>query len=517
MHRDHQINTLTSTPLWDIAIIGGGSSGLGIAVEAASRGYKTILVEQSDFAKSTSGKSTKLVHGGVRYLAQGNVRLVREANVERGLLQKNAPHLVKNQTFVIPIYNDWAILKYTFGLKLYDWIAGWSSFGSSVYVPRKKIIQQLPNVRSKGLKGAVRYHDGQFDDTRLAINLAQTVTDLGGTVINYMQVNRLLKDADGKTKGITATDLETQAAYEIHAKAVINATGVFADDILEMDNPSAPKTIRVSQGVHLVIDKKFYPSRHALMIPETSDGRVLFAVPWHGKVLLGTTDTPVEQPSLEPVALQAEIDFILHTAGQYLEQQPTRKDVLSVFAGLRPLAAPKEHETRTKDISRSHRIIVSPSGLFTIAGGKWTTYRKMGEDMLNRIEKQLQWPRKSSRTEELRIHGYHEHTDPTDPLAVYGADALGIRTLQQLRSGWLCEPLQISYAQVYWAVKEEMARTVEDVLARRTRALLLDAAESIRIAPAVAAIMAQLLNKNEDWIQQQLTAYHSLAKNYIVH
>ena len=316
MNREEALAKIRNTDIWDVVIIGGGASGLGIGAESCSRGYATLLVEQSDFAKSTSSKSTKLVHGGVRYLAQGNISLVREATVERGLLTKNAPHLVKNQTFIIPVYNWWSRLKYTMGLKLYDWISGRLSLGSSVFISRKEVLKKLPGVISKNLFGGVLYHDGQFDDARLAINLAQTIFDNGGYAINYVKVIDLIKDK-GKVCGVIVLDIESNEQYAIKAKVVINATGVFVDDILQMDAPGIKKNIAASQGIHLVLDKKFFPGDNALMIPETSDGRVLFIVPWHNKLLIGTTDTPVKNISLEPVALETEIRFILQTAGLY--------------------------------------------------------------------------------------------------------------------------------------------------------------------------------------------------------
>lgn len=505
------------TQPWDLLVIGGGATGLGIALDASARGYKTLLVEGADFAKGTSSRSTKLVHGGVRYLAQGNLRLVREASIERGLLHQNAPHLVRNQTFIIPVYNIWDCIQYTIGLKVYDWIAGTRSLGSSVFISRKKAIEALPGIKHNGLLGGVMYHDGQFDDARLAINLVQSILEQGGCAINYMKVTGLLKNKDGKIEGVTTEDKETFTIYKIKAKAVVNATGVFVDDILEMDNAAAPKSICVSQGVHLVLDKKFFPSQHALMIPGTSDGRVLFAVPWHNKVVVGTTDTPVESASLEPKALEKEISFILSTASEYLTRKPTRNDVLSVFAGLRPLAAPKQGKQKTKEISRSHKIIVSPSDLFTILGGKWTTFRKMGADMVNKIEKQFAWERKASATPHLRIHGYAADVNFNDPLYFYGSDLPGImQSMNGNMSQWISDSLSIHKAQVKWAVEYEMARTVEDVLSRRTRALLLDAEESVRISFEVAAIMAPLLNKNDDWINEQVQLYSQLAQQYIL-
>src|SRR6185312_13219175 len=515
MNRDDTIVRIKNTGIWDVIVIGGGASGLGIAVEAANRGYATLLVEQSDFAKSTSSKSTKLVHGGVRYLAQGNISLVREASIERGLLSRNAPHLVKNQTFIIPVYNWWSRLKYTMGLKLYDWISGHLSLGPSLFIPRKEVLEKLPGIISKNLAGGVLYHDGQFDDARLAINLAQTVFDNGGYAANYIKVIGLIKEEE-KVCGVIVFDTESNEHFPIKSKVVINATGVFVDEILQMDKPDARKNIAASQGIHLVLDKKFFPGEDAMMIPETNDGRVLFIVPWHNKLLMGTTDTPVKDISLEPVALEKEIQFILETAGKYLTVTPTRKDVLSVFAGLRPLAATTEGG-ETKEISRSHKIMISGSGLFSIIGGKWTTYRKMGEDMIDRVEQQLKWTHVPSTTSSLHIHGYTTESSSGDPLYYYGSDEIFIREIiEEKRNEWISEKLLIKNAQVIWAIQHEMARTVEDVLSRRTRALLLDARESIRLAPVVAKTMALEMNKDENWINSQVEMFQSVAANYIL-
>ncbi len=514
MKREDAINKIKAGIQWDVLVIGGGASGVGIALESCTRGYSTLLVEQSDFAKSTSSKSTKLVHGGVRYLAQGNLSLVREASVERGLLSKNAPHLVKNQTFIIPVYNWWNRLKYTFGLKLYDWIAGRLSLGSSVFIPRKKVIEKLPNIISKNLVGGILYHDGQFDDARLTINLVQTIFDNGGFAMNYMKVISLIKE-EGKVCGATICDMETSQNFTVKTKVIINATGVFVDDILKMDNPVAKKNIAVSQGIHLVLDKKFMPGDDAIMIPETSDGRILFIVPWHNKLLAGTTDTPVKNISLEPVALETEIQFILQTAAVYLTFAPDRSDVLSVFAGLRPLAASSGQQGNTKEISRSHKILVSESGLFSIIGGKWTTYRKMGEDMIDRIEKDLHWKQTTSKTSSLAIHGYKKIANQNDFLYYYGSDEEAINKLMQ-EDKWISEKIHIHKAQVLWAIREEMARTVEDVLSRRTRCLLLDAKESIRIAPLIAGVMAKEMNKDSTWISDEIKNFNEVAKNYFI-
>ena len=502
---------------WDIVIIGGGATGLGCAVDSASRGYKTLLLEQVDFSKGTSSRSTKLVHGGVRYLQQGDVSLVFEALKERGLMFKNAPHLVTNQSFIIPTYEWWGGPFYTVGLKVYDLMAGKLGLGPSKHLSREEAIEALPTVEQQGLKGGVIYHDGQFDDSRMAITLAHTAADYGATVLNYCKVTQLIKDGE-LINGVIAVNQETGEEMKIKSKVVINATGVFADEVIQMDEPGKPDMITPSQGIHLILDKSFLPNTHAIMVPHTSDGRVMFAVPWHNHVVVGTTDTLIENHSLEPVALESEVDFVLETAGKYLVKQPTRADVLSVFAGLRPLAKPEGGKKATKEISRGHKILISISGLITIIGGKWTTYRRMAEDTIEKAIMLGGLPERECITRHLPVHGYRMDLDPiSDPLAPYGLDKEEIIALSEEENnweGWLSEKLQIRKSQVAWAVRKEWARTVEDVLARRTRALFLDARESIRIAPAVAALMAQELKKDREWEKQQVEQYTAVAKNY---
>jgi glycerol-3-phosphate dehydrogenase len=504
---------------WDIVVVGGGATGLGCAVDAASRGYKTLLLEQVDFSKGTSSRSTKLVHGGVRYLQQGDVSLVFEALHERGLMFKNAPHLVTNQSFIIPTYEWWGGPFYTVGLKVYDLMAGKLGLGPSKHLSREEAIEAIPTVEQEGLKGGVIYQDGQFDDSRMAVSLAQTCIDFGGTVVNYCKVTELIKEGD-LISGVVAVDQETGETFTIQSKVVINATGVFADEIIQMDEPGKKDLITPSQGIHLVLDKSFLPNKFAIMVPHTSDGRVMFAVPWHNHVVVGTTDTLIETHSLEPVALESEIDFVLETAGQYLVKNPTRKDVLSVFAGLRPLAKPEEEKKATKEISRSHKILISISGLITIIGGKWTTYRKMAEDTIDKAIMLGGFPERECITKQLPVHGFRTDIDPyTDPLAPYGVDkeeVLAISEEETEYSGFLSEKLQILKAQVAWAVRNEMARTVEDVLARRTRALFLDARESIRIAPEAARLMARELHRDENWKTQQIQDFEKVAKNYFI-
>jgi len=502
---------------WDIVIIGGGSTGLGCAVDAASRGYKTLLLEQVDFSKGTSSRSTKLVHGGVRYLQQGDVSMVFEALQERGLMFKNAPHLVTNQSFIIPTYEFWGGPFYTVGLKVYDMMAGKLGLGPSKHLSFEETIEAIPTVEKEGLRGGVIYQDGQFDDSRMAISLAQTCVDYGGTVLNYCKVTALIKDGELIT-GVVAIDQETGEEFNIKTKVVINATGVFADEVIQMDEPGKRNMITPSQGIHLVLEKDFLPNKFAIMVPHTSDGRVMFAVPWHNHVVVGTTDTLIENHSLEPVALESEVDFVLKTAGQYLLKQPTRKDVLSVFAGLRPLAKPEDEKKATKEISRGHKIIISVSGLITIIGGKWTTYRKMAEDTIEKAIMLGGLPERECITKHLPIHGFRMDIDPyKDPLAPYGLDKeeiLAINEEEENMSGYVSEKLYILKSQVAWAVRKEMARTVEDVLARRTRALFLDARESIRIAPEVATIMAKELKQDKEWIFKQIHTFELVAKNY---
>lgn len=504
--------------LYDFIIIGGGATGIGIALETSSRGYRTLLLEKSDFTKSTSSKSTKLLHGGVRYLAQGDVALVREACVERGRLLKNAPHLTKNQSFVIPAMGWFDEVKYTVGLKMYDMLAGTYSLGSSQRISKKKALEKIPTMNPDKITAGIVYHDGQFDDSRLAVNVLQTAVEHGAHVLNYMSVINLTRAEDGMLNGVVFKDAETGKEYTKKGKAIINATGVFADQVLQMDKPGADKTIRPSQGVHVVLDKAFLPGDHAIMIPETDDGRVLFAVPWHNKVVVGTTDTPVKNATLEPVALEEEIKFILDTAGRYLTKAPKRQDVLSIFAGLRPLAAPKAGSSKTKEISRSHKIVVSDSLLFTMVGGKWTTFRRMAQDMVEKVESVKDWKKTSSPTKKLKIHGYTTDVNHNDPMSIYGSDKQKIHELAASQTGMdtlISEPLQLMKAQVVWAVRYEMARTLEDVLSRRIRCLFLNAPEAMRIAPKVAQIIAEELGKDLNWQQQQLKSFISVANNYV--
>lgn len=520
MNRETTIRLLEKESiLWDILVIGGGATGLGTAVDAASRGYNTLLLEKADFTKGTSSRSTKLVHGGVRYLAQGNIRLVLEALHERGLLLRNAPHLCGNQTFVVPNYSYWKSIYYTTGLKFYDLLAGSLSLGKSGWIRTREVLKALPTLKTEKLKNGTIYHDGQFDDARLGINLAQTATDQGGHVVNYMNVITLLKNTQGKIEGVTAEDLETGKIYELRAKVVINATGVFADEILTMDAPEKQPAIQPSQGTHIVLDRSFMPTPYALMIPETKDGRVLFVIPWHDKVLAGTTDVLVNTPESEPRASVDEVDFILETFGQYIRKKPTRKDILSVFSGLRPLARPEKAGKKTREISRNHKLILSPSNLITITGGKWTTYRKMAEDTIDLAMKTGGLKKVACHTEHLKIHGYKVYPNGKSWRDYYGSDTEKISELEK-QNEHLTQKLHPDYpytqAEVVWAVREEMARTVEDILARRLRILFLDARAAIDIAEHVAEIMAHELNRETEWVKRQTERFKKLGQKYLL-
>lgn len=516
-----QIAKIKEIQEWDIIVIGGGASGLGTALDSASRGYKTILLESVDFAKGTSSRSTKLVHGGVRYLEQGNISLVREALKERGIMAKNAEHLVKNQSFVIPNYNLWGGYFYTIGLTIYDLLAGNLSLGRSKYISKKKTIELLPNIETKGLVSGVIYQDGQFDDSRLAINIAQTAVENGACLLNYTKVVNLLKNEANKIIGVLAEDQESGKRYEIKGKVVINATGVFANAIMKLNDTVYKKYIVPSQGIHLVLDKSFLPSDHALMIPKTSDGRVLFAVPWHDKIVVGTTDTLIKKQSLEPIALESEIEFVLETAQRFLTKKPTRADVLSVFAGLRPLAAPEKEGKSTKEVSRSHKIVTSETGLITITGGKWTTYRKIAEDIIDEAITVHHLEKKACKTEHISIHGNKKTNslDRENHLYIYGTDIPQIIELQNTQTE-LNEKLHPNYnytmAEVAWAIRYEMARTVDDVLARRVRLLFLDARAAIASCEKVANLLAKELGHDEIWIRNQILEFNTIAQGFLL-
>lgn len=503
---------------WDLAVVGGGATGIGIAVDAAARGYGVVLLEQSDFGQGTSSRSTKLVHGGVRYLQQGNISLVMEALKERGLLLQNAPHLVHDLPFVVPNYQWWEAPFYGLGLKVYDLLAGKYGFGRSLLLSPDEVLERIPTLEREGLRGGVLYHDGQFDDSRLLINLAQTAAEQGACLLNYARVTALAKDADGFVSGLTFHEAETGRSHALAAHCVINATGPFCDAVRRLDEPEAAPMIAPSQGVHIVLPRAFLPRDTAIMVPHTRDGRVMFAIPWHNHVVVGTTDTPIPAVSLEPKPLAHEVDFILETAGGYLARQPRREDILSVFTGIRPLLKAGGSGS-TATLSREHTIHISQSGLLTITGGKWTTYRKMAEDCVDQALVLAQLPERPCVTKDLHVHGFHRQAEQFGALAGYGSDALGLGDLARAEPE-LARPLNpalpICGAQVVWAARHEMARTLDDVLARRTRALYLNAPAALAMAPEAVRLLAAELNRDETWQRAQLAEFNRIAAAFLV-
>ncbi|MFZ6024771.1 MAG: FAD-dependent oxidoreductase [Bacteroidota bacterium] len=503
MNRSTQLQQLKEDILWNMVVIGGGATGLGIAVDAASRGYKVLLVEQSDFGKGTSSRSTKLVHGGVRYLEHGNIKLVKEALRERGWLLKNAPHLTSVQAFIIPVRKFWQKWYYGLGLKLYDLLSGTLSLGQTKLLSAKETMELLPALDAKKVKGGVLYYDGQFDDSRLCIDLASTAVLHGATVVNYCKVTGLVKEK----KKITAVKVKlhnSEEELEIKTKSVINATGVFTDHILRMDDPAAEQMVDPSQGIHLVVDKIHFPGTHALMIPKTDDKRVLFAVPWLNKVVIGTTDTAVDEITDEPLVLEEEVDYILEHLNRYIEPAIDRSSILSVFAGLRPLVRSKEG-TSTALLSRDHTIVVSTSGLVTITGGKWTTYRKMAQEAVDNAVFVSKQDKRLCITKNLPIG---------DPIATRQKKDNLVR--EQPALDQLLHPdFEYKWVDVVYAVQHEMAITVEDVLARRTRILFLDAKAAMDCTDIVINLMRETLGESEEWAGDQRSIFLELAEGYL--
>lgn len=524
--RAESLTALAAAEPFDLAIIGGGATGCGVALDAAARGFSVVLLEAEDFAKGTSSRATKLVHGGVRYLAQGNVSLVREALHERATLLANAPHLAQPLAFVMPAYHFWEAPFYGVGLKMYDALAGSRGLGSTEFLSSARTRELLPNVQPAGLSGGVKYWDGQFDDARLALALARTAAAQGAIVLNHCPVTALVRE-DGKVVGVSARDAVTGTSFSVRAACVVNATGVWVDELRHMDReadaPAKPGIVAPSQGVHLVVDRAFLPGTHALLVPKTADGRVLFAVPWLGKTILGTTDTPREDVVREPTPFKDEVEFILGESARYLAKAPTRADVRSVWVGLRPLVKPGGDEgENTKSISREHTVLVGRSGLVTVTGGKWTTYRAMAEDVLERCFDRKLLPRRAGgATVKLPLIGAPAKAQVPITAApgehLYGDEAATLRALPGA-DRWLWRDAEsqqggLSEAMVRFAVRHEMALSVEDVLARRSRLLFLDAAEAARQAAPVAAILAEELGPAFDAAASR-AAFEALAAQY---
>lgn len=499
---------------WDILIIGGGATGVGVAVDAASRGYRTALLEQYDFGKGTSSRSTKLVHGGLRYLKQGRIRLVRDALIERGRLHQNAPHLVYPLTTIVPLHSWWEAVYYGIGLKVYERLSGKLSLGPSHSLSLDEMRQAIPTLSTNGLYGGASYLDGAFDDTRLLVNLVQTAIEHDAACANYARVRELTKEA-GRVRGVVFEDIESGKTYRVGARVVVNATGPFSDNVLKLDNPSASSVIAASQGIHLVFDRDFLPTSNALIVPKTRDGRVIFAVPWHNHAVIGTTDTPRNDIPLEPRPLAGEVDFILETIAPYLSKQPQRSDIRSIYAGIRPLVRGGD-ASNTSKLGRDHEVRISSSGLVSVLGGKWTTYRKMAEDCVDQAATLAELKTAECITKNMKIHG-HPGDQRVDRFSEYGSDAAPLEQLIASTTNAnspLADRLPYVEGQALFAARNEMARSVEDVLARRTRALFLDAEAAIAAAPRVAKILANEFGRDADWQTDQLEKFAAVADVY---
>lgn len=498
----------------EVLVIGGGATGLGIAVDAATRGFRTVLVEAGDFAQATSSRATKLVHGGVRYLANGQIHLVYEALRERRVMLRNAPHLVHRLGFVTPAYRWMDLPFYGTGLKLYDVLSGGSSLGATHLLSARKTAAAVPGINPYGLKGSVQYFDGQFDDARFALALARTAEDHGAVVMNYVRCTRLVKK-NGRVCGAILQDVETGRETEIAAKAVVNACGIFLDAVRGMDDAECRPLLKTSRGTHLVVAGSVLGGSSALMIPKTRDGRLIFAIPWMGKCVIGTTDIPAEDAAMEPGHSEEEIAFLMETISPYLAKPITEADILSVFSGLRPLVTGEA--ASTAKLSREHHLAASSSGLITIAGGKWTTYRRMAEDTLDFAARCGLLEKRPCTTEKIALRGASTKGAVDGSLARYGADAAAIAQLQQEHSEWavpLDSRLPFTAAEVIYAAREEMARTVEDVLSRRMRALLLDSRAAVACAGKVASLVAAEVGKDATWATAQEQAFTQLAERF---
>lgn len=503
MNRAAQLDKLKNTQQWDIVIIGGGATGLGSAIDAASRGLSCLLIEQFDFAKGTSSKSTKLIHGGVRYLQQGNFKLVMEALKERAYMLQNTAHLSHKLAFIIPVYTVWDKWKYTIGLKLYDLLSGMHSIGKTAILSKEATIQSIPNIETKHLIGGIQYYDGQFDDSALCVEMASTAIALGATVINYCKATNFIKP-NNKITGVEIEDYFTKNIFKVHAKVVINATGVFTNTVMQLDDHLLHDYVTPSQGIHLIIDAAYFKGSRALLIPRTTDGRVLFAVPWQHKVILGTTDTPINKIEMEPRPLEEEINFILANFNQFCRSDIQKKDILSVYVGLRPLI--NKEGANSANLSRSHAITVSKSGLITITGGKWTTYRKMAEDAINNALFVGKLPKTKCITKQIVI----------GDSAKKAADMQAILKENPNWSQLIHPDFPYNKAAIIYAIRFQMALQVEDILGRRIRILFFDARLAIQIAPEVARLMATELQKDNHWTMQQINEFTQLAKQYIV-
>lgn len=526
MNRDAMLaRALDRREPWDLIVVGGGATGVGVALDAVARGHDVLLLERGDFAGETSSASTKLIHGGVRYLRQGNLRLVRESVVERARLLRNAPGYVRTMAFLVPAYRWWEKTYYGAGLTVYDRLAGRRGIGRTRVLGRDDALDRIPTLQVEGLRGGVLYHDAQFEDARLAFAVAREAAARGAVVLNHCELRALrLDETTGRVEGAVAVDRETGKAFELRARVIVSATGAGTDAIRRMADPDARPMIRRSRGSHIVLDGSFLPGRTALMVPETPDGRLIFAIPWEGVTVVGTTDIPVDEGDAHPSrATTEEVDYLLALVSRYLARPPLRGDVRAVFGGIRPLVA-EPGADETSKIARDHVVRVEDSGLVVVAGGKWTTYRVMAEDTVDAAERVGGLERRAPATAELPIRagedGVGERgTGEGDAGEVGGSSANGGARSGGARMGLrladvgdgndraLHERLPYTETDVIRAVRHEMARTLDDVLARRTRALYLDARAAEACAPDVVRILARELGRDEAWAERELNRF----------
>lgn len=514
IERDSKIKSLTEV---DVLVIGGGATGLGIAVDSTTRGYKTLLLEKNDYAKATSSRSTKILHGGVRYLAQGNISLVKEALAEKMRLYENAPHVARSMNFIVPSTNTLSKMYYRIGMLAYDALAGFHRKYLSRGQSHKEMITTLKNIKYMYLRGGVLYNDGQFDDARTAIALLRTLEDNGGTALNYAEVISFIKEKE-KIVGAVFLDKISGNKISVRAKCVFNATGIYSDTLMDLDATNHQPMVNLAQGIHLVVNRHVYPNKAAMLVPKTTDGRVLFFIPWYNKVIIGTTDVHVNKVQDDPTPLQKEINLIIKNANLYLEEPLTKEDISAVYAGIRPLMQVPQDKTSTAKISREDHIDISRSGLITIVGGKWTTYRHMGEKVINFAIAHNKLANKSCKTRNLKLHGYVSAIEAADipfNYRFYGSEYETIKEMPNFHKV-LHDDLPICEAQILYAIKYEQALTLDDVLARRTRCLFLNAEATLSIVEKVADIMQKALQQTKQWKEQQIKDFTTIAKKYLI-
>jgi glycerol-3-phosphate dehydrogenase len=517
---------------FDLCVIGGGATGSACALDAQLRGIRTVLLEAGDFAGATSSAATKIIHGGVRYLEEAvkgadiqEYHVLVRALHERVRMLENAPHLTRTLEFLVPSYSWIDVAYLDIGLKIYDWLAGSGRISPSKFLSQEETLERMPVLKQDGLKGSVAYADGQFDDARYDLALVQTFTAAGGNALNYAKVTDFLRDANGKISGVHVEDYQTNAAFTVKAKAIVNATGIFSDSIRGLANPSLHKRIRASKGAHILLPLAVFPTEDALLIPKTEDGRVVFAIPWQRRLLVGTTDEEVS-PEEELVVTKQDIEYLLRHLNQYLATPVSPGDIVSGFAGARPLVASGD-ERDTKKLARDDVIEVDPhSGLISIMGGKWTTHRAMAEDTIDRAQQALGAPQTDSRTRNYVLYGGQGFTDDfwkqlcrrfsiSERTAHHLAGKFGTAAVEVLALGegspalmeLILEGGSAIRAEVIYSVRHEMACTIEDVLARRLGMQFYSWRDAIEAAPLVGSLMAEELQWTSSVAREAVTSY----------